>query len=176
MNNTDLITMLGNLSRSIQSIETMVLALSYLVGIMLIYIGLLKLKNKAGSIGHSQEPNHVAFAFILGGIVSLFLPTAIRIGSNSAFGTQNILQYTNYNSTNIFQSLGVLIQVSGLYWFVRGCILLVQGSKPGKQEGKKGLFYLCAGVLALNFTLTSSAVSYIIDNIVQFVFTFKKVK
>lgn len=167
MNNIDLITMLGNFSRSIQSIEALVLALSYLSGISMIFIGLLKLKNKAASLSHSQESNHVAFAFIAGGALVFFLPSAIQFASNTAFGTNNVLQYTNYNPWNIYESLGVIIQASGLYWFLRGCILVVHGSMPGKHEGRKGFFYLCAGVLALNFTLTTSAVNYIVESITQ---------
>lgn len=159
--------MIGNFSRSIQSIETLILTLSYFAGFSMIFVGLLKLKNKAASMSHSQEPNHVAFAFIAGGALVFFLPASIQVASNTAFGTNNVLQYATYNPWNIYESLGVIIQASGLYWFLRGCILVVHGSMPGKHEGRKGFFYLCAGVLALNFTLTTSVVNYLVESIMQ---------
>lgn len=175
MNNTDLITMLGNLGQSLTSVEQLIAGLSYLSGIVAVYVGLMKIKRNAESGGRGQEGHSVGISFILGGIALLYLPSSFKMLSDTAFGTHNILQYSNYHTPNIYDSIGILIQMAGLFWFVRGCIILIQSSKPGAQESHKGFFYICAGTLALNFTLTTSAVEYIVNSLVSSSFTFKKI-
>lgn len=168
----DLITMIGNLSQSLQSVERLVGGLSYLIGIALFFIGLMKLKKVSTGGGRSQETHSSAGAFLFGGILLLFLPSALHVASNTVFGSYNILQYTNYNPMNIFESLGVLLQAFGLFWFVRGCIVITHSSKAGNEEGVKGFFFIIAGVLAMNFTYATSAVQSIVTWLVNSKFTF----
>ena len=53
----------------------------------------------------------------------------------------------------------ILIQTAGLIWFVRGSLLLVRASEPGKQEGIKGLLFVIFGVFAVNFNFTVDALN-----------------
>lgn len=175
MNNADLITMLGNLSRSLQSVEHLIGGFSYLAGIILIYTGILKFKKLASSGGHGQDRHSTALAFILVGAALLFLPTTLNMLSNSTFGGNNVLQYTHFNQNDVYASMGVLIQTAGLIWFVRGCIMVLHAGRPGESDGVRGFLFIFAGVMAINFSLTLSAVAYIIEHLVSWPFSFWKV-
>ncbi|AHE66356.1 hypothetical protein Loa_00788 [Legionella oakridgensis ATCC 33761 = DSM 21215] len=74
--------------------------------------------------------------------------------------------YSNYNPYNIYSAMRVVIRTAGLIWFVRGCVLLVHASEPGVQHGPKGLAFLCAGVLAINFEGTVAVVNVIIEKLI----------
>lgn len=167
MNMVDMVGMLGNLASSLSSVERLITAICYFSGIGLVIVGLNKLRQNTSSISQSDSPASSSFTFFVGGVLLFYVPTLIHFASNSVFGTSNILQYANFNPSDLYQSLGILIQSFGLWWFVRGCLLLIHSSKPGNTGGKKGLFYVIGGVLALNFTLTTSAISYIVTQLIQ---------
>ncbi len=165
MNSTDLVTMLGNLSRSFPALQHLITGLGYLIGLLFFYAAFVKLKKMAGSGGHSQERSFVPIAYFLGGAALLFLPSAYTVFSNTAFGVGNILQYTNYNPYNVYSAMGIVIRTAGIIWFVRGCVLLVQASEPGVQHGPKGLAFLCASILAMNFDNTVAFLNYVMGRL-----------
>ncbi len=158
--NGDVVSMLGNLSRALFPVETLISGLGYLIGIIFMVTGLMKMK-AVGSGGHSNEKIFVPLMYFVGGSALIFLPSMLTSLSKTAFGSGNILQYIPYNPYNIYNSMGILIQTAGLIWFVRGCMLIVHGSSPGVKEGTKGLAFIGAGILAVNFQETYGALSYI---------------
>lgn len=116
-----------------------------------------KLKKIAG--GHSHEKKFIPIAYLLGGSALVFLPSAYQALSNTTFGATNILSYSNYSPYDIYSSMGLLIQTAGLIWFIRGCVLLVHSGEPqAKKYGSKGLLFLFAGILAMNFENTIGAI------------------
>lgn len=173
MNSTDLVTMLGNLSRSLFSVQYLISGFAYVMGVIFLITAIIKLKAVAGSGGHSQEKIFVPIAFFLGGAALIFLPSMVTILSNTAFGVGNILQYTNYNPYDIRNSMGIIIQTAGLIWFVRGCVLLVNSSGSGAQDGPKGLAFLFAGVLAMNFENTGAFLAYVMKWLQSLTLTLK---
>ena len=164
-----MISMLGNLSRSLMPLYKLISGFGYVLGLLFVISGLLKFKKiaeaKQGS--SSEEKPMVALTFFIGGVLLIFLPTILPILSNTVFGNENILQYIPYNPNNIYSSMGVLLKTAGLLWFVRGCSLVVHSSQPGAKEGKKGLFFLFAGILAMNFSSTYGILSYIMNQLIS---------
>lgn len=148
--------MLGNISQSLFPVQHLISGGAYLIGIVFFIVALQKLKKigDARVSGGSSEKMFVPIAYLLAGAALVFLPTAISALSATAFGEGNILQYSNYNRFNIYSSMGVIIRTAGLIWFVRGAVLLAHASQPGVQEGPKGLLFLIAGILAINFDNT----------------------
>lgn len=168
MNDIDLVAMLGNLSQSLQSVTYLIGGFSYLAGIILFFSGLMRLKKAYGSVGQSHESPFKAVAYILTGAALFFLPTTIHMVSNTVFGATSILQYAQVNKNNLFQSVGILIQTAGLIWFIRGCIMVLHANKSsGQDEGVRGFFFLCAGVMAINFSLTMGAINYLINQLLN---------
>lgn len=156
MSSIDLTTILGNLSRSLLFVEVLLLQLGQLLGIALVISGLIKLTkiNK-----HSHEGASTPIAYIFGGAALFYLPYSTEVISNTLFGKSSILQYTDFSTFNIYDSIQILVQTAGLVWFVRGCVLLVHAAEPGKQKGLKGLLFVIAGVLALNFNFTVGSIN-----------------
>ena len=166
--------MLGNLGQSLVPIERLVTGVSYLAGLVLVYSGVFRFKKIGAAGGQSQEHYFSALSLVVAGAVLLFLPTSIRILSYTTFGSENILSYSNYNKWNIFQSMGILVQTAGLIWFVRGCIMVVHASEPGKQNGLRGFFFIVTGILAMNFVFTMSMINSILNVLISWSITFKK--
>lgn len=170
---TDLGTIIGNVSRSLVPVQHLITGFAYLLGMVFFITALSKFKKIAESGGRSQEKPFVPLAFFLGGAALVFLPTVMSGLANTAFGVGNVLQYTNYNPYDFYSSLGFVIQTAGVIWFVRGCILLVSASQPGAQHGPKGLVFLCAGILAMNFQNTVSAISTAMVQLSNLTLSFK---
>lgn len=157
--------MLGNLSRSLFPVQSLIAGFGYLIGILFMITAIMKLKKLGGA--SSQESMYVPIAYFIGGAALIFLPTMLTTLSDTAFGTGNILQYIQYKPYNVYNSMAILIQTAGLIWFVRGCVLLVHGSEPGVQEGPKGLTFIVAGILAMNFEGTYGMLNYAMDHLLS---------
>lgn len=166
--NTDLVAMIGNISQSLFPVQSLISGLAYLLGILFFINAIAKLRKigDARARSSSHEKMFVPIAYILGASALLYLPSALQALSVTAFGTGNILGYmASYNKLDITDSMQVVIQTAGLIWFVRGCVLLVHSSDPSFKQGPKGLAFLCAGVLAMNFEATVSTVNGIISRL-----------
>lgn len=168
--NADVISMVEHLSRSLFSVERLITGSAYLVGLLFMMKALSKLRKiaDARTSGGSHEKMFVPIAYALGGAALIFLPSAVTILSNSAFGSgSSFWSYATVSPFNLDSAMKVLIQTAGLIWFFRGCVLLAHASEPGVQEGPKGLVFLIAGVLAMNFQSTmgmvNSMVNYLMD-------------
>lgn len=164
MNSIDLVTMLGNLSQSLYPLQRFISGGAYILGILFFITALTKLKTIGG--GHSQEKTFAPMMYFMFGAALLYLPTAISSLANTAFGVGNVLTYTDYNRANIFSSMGLIIRTAGLLWFVRGTVLVAHASQPGAQDGPKGLVFLVAGVLAMNFDNTIAMINSVLSHII----------
>lgn len=170
MNTIDLVTVLGNLSQSLFPIQQLISGFAYITGIAFISISLFKFHKigDARTNSHSSEKMGVPIIFMLIGAALMYLPTTIEIMANTAFGPNNILGYGNYNPFDIYSSMGLLIQTAGLIWFVRGTILITQATHPGaKKEGVKGLVFILASILAMNFDNTIAVINSIVENLIN---------
>ena len=164
--NTDIIAMIGNVSRSLFSVQTLMVGLAYILGFLLMLkgMGILKEIGDRRTSGSSQESMFSPIMHFLAGAGLIFLPSMAKTMSSTVFGMGNILQYIPYNPYSIQNSLGILIQTAGVIWFIRGTILLVHGSEPGAKEGRKGLTFIVAGILAMNFQNTYGALDYMMTH------------
>jgi hypothetical protein len=169
--NTDIIAMIGNLSRTLFSVQALITGLGYILGLMLMFKALMILKEIGDrrTNSSSQDSLFLPLVHFLAGAALIFLPSMVKTLSVTAFGTGNILEYVPYNPYKIQNSLGILIQTSGVIWFVRGTMLLVHGSEPGAKEGPKGLTFVLAGILAMNFQATYGGLNYIMNHFILLV-------
>ena len=165
MNKTDFVTMLGNLSQSMASLQSLLAGFGYLLGILFIIGAVLKFK----SIGddHSKGKKFVAFAYLIVGALLLFLPTTITVISNTTFGTGSIIQYSAFSQFDVMQSMIIILKTAGILWFVRGCVLLTHGSEPDNKFGTKGITFIVAGILAMNFQGTVGVLNYMMNGLMD---------
>lgn len=163
---TDLTTIIGNLSQSLFPVQHLISGFAYVTGIVFVSIALFKL-HKIGDArvqSPSREKTIVPLLYMLVGAALIYLPSTLEVMANTAFGPDNILAYGAYNRFDIYSSMGLLIQTAGLIWFVRGTILITQATHPGaKKEGAKGLVFIFAGILAMNFNNTIAIANTIIS-------------
>ncbi|MFT4060701.1 MAG: type IV secretion protein IcmC [Legionella sp.] len=156
MTTMDLITILGNISQSLYPVQRLITGGAYLLGILFFIISIMKFmkigNHRAQS--SSNEKMYSPMIYLFFGSILLYLPSALNLAANTAFGVGNVLTYTDYNPTNIYSSMGLLIRTAGVLWFVRGCVLVAQASEPGTQQGPKGLVFIIAGILSMNFDNT----------------------
>ena len=163
----DLIDILTNLRASLGPIQTMLTGLAYLLGIGLILTSLTKFRKiaHAGPHSPSQEKLFVPVVYMAIGAGLIFVPTSFSVLANTLFGSENVLAYSSNNDATVMSVMMFFIQTAGVLWFVRGSMLLVHASEPGVKEGSKGLTFIIAGILAVNFENTfevfNSTLSYL---------------
>lgn len=167
MNSPDLIAMIGNLSRSLMPVQTLISGFGYLIGIVFVITALFQLKKVGESRGGGGESAFVPIMLFFIGALLIYLPSTLKAFSNTVFGSDNILAYVAYKPYNIFNSMGIVVQTAGLIWFVRGCVLLTHGSRPKAKEGPKGLTFIAAGILAMNFKGTFAFVNYCVTHLMS---------
>ena len=153
MNTPDLITIFGNISRSLYPVQHLITGFAYLLGITFFITALSKFFKMADQRAQSSSHGRafVPLMYLLFGAALVYLPTTLNIMANTTFGAGNVLTYAKVNPADIKSSVGLLIRTAGIVWFIRGCVMLVHASEPGTQEGPKGLAFLVAGVFAMNF-------------------------
>lgn len=162
---TDLVAMIGNVSQSMFSIQRLLYGGAYVLGVFFIFKALGKFRSIGDKRSQSAERLFAPTAYLIGGAAMLFLPTTLATMANTFFGVGNVLQYTHYSPYDIYSSMGLIIRTAGVLWFIRGCVLLVSASHPGVQEGPKGMMFVIAGILAMNFENTVSVLTWVINRI-----------
>jgi hypothetical protein len=163
----DLESIFLNLSQSLGPVQALITGLGYLIGLSFLVIALFKFKKIGDSRvqSQSQEKMFVPTAFVVMGAGLIFLPSALSTMSNTFFGSNNVLAYSPDTGNALTNAIELFIQTAGVLWFVRGSVLLAQSSEPGAKEGSKGLAFIVAGILALNFDATTSAVGAMLDHL-----------
>lgn len=162
MTTIDLARILENISHSMGPVQRLITGIAYVLGIILYLIGLGKLKK----IIEEQRPNERVFIPMVCfgvGTALLYFPTFLEVMSNTVFGVGNVLEYTSTDPFDYYAAMVTVIRTAGAVWFVRGCVLLVNASEPGKQQGFKGMVYLSAGILSINYYATVGALDYSLD-------------
>jgi hypothetical protein len=158
----DLVSIFTNLSKSLAPIQELVSGFGYVLGIGLVFAAMGKFHKigDARAQSHSQEKMFVPVTFLLMGVGLIFLPTALHMLANTAFGSGNILSYSSGDNDTLTAAIKILIQTTGVIWFVRGSVLLAHSSEPGVKEGSKGLTFIVAGIFALNFDNTIQVIDH----------------
>lgn len=165
--NLDLVQMFGHISQSLLPVQRLISGFAYLMGLTFFVLALIKFRKIGESAGGrgSGEKMGVAISYLLVGSVLLFFPATLTMVRNTLFGSTNPLQYTSYQTFNIKNSMPILIQTAGMLWFVRGCALLIGSSRPGEKHAEKGMVFLLAGILAMNFEFSVKSLDYLISHL-----------
>ncbi|MDR3441685.1 MAG: type IV secretion protein IcmC [Legionella sp.] len=167
MTTIDLVSILGNISQSLYPLQRLITGGAYILGILFFMTAINKLMKIADhrAQSSSQEKMFTPMMYLLFGAILIYLPSALNVMANTAFGVGNVLTYTEYSPANIYSTMGLFIRTAGVLWFVRGCVLVAQASEPGAQHGPKGLVFIIAGILSMNFDNTVS----ILNNMMAYI-------
>ncbi len=169
----DITSMIVSLGTSIAPLERMISGFSYLLGFMLIWAAIKKMKAIADARARygGQGKMFIPLMYFVGGAALFFLPTAVNIAGNTLFGSDSPIAYASWvqqlkekygDSTYVMTQFMTL---AGVLWFIRGTLLLVQASEPGVQHGPKGMAFMVAGIVAINIQTTVDAIASVMNYI-----------
>ena len=160
------VNVLTNIANSLLPVENLVTGAAYLMGIGFAFKALFTLKthgeqrSSLSGTGNMKE----ALVYVVVSAVLLYFPTAFEALMNSTFGYSTVLAYsqnpylTGILGTNsaVGSSLTIIIQVIGLFAFVKGWIMIARGASQGQGAGNtgKGLMHVFGGILAMNIVGT----------------------
>ncbi len=161
-------TAIINLSRAFDSIEQLIVAITYIIGLTLIVRGIMMYRIFANQTFGSAQRGEIAgpMVHLVVGALLLYIPSTLTTSLTTVFGSsdisaaQNLIGYATLSSTEKWQKLtNVVIQymlLIGLIAFVRGWVILSKMGHSGSQPGSvgKGLVHVIGGILLINIVDT----------------------
>lgn len=164
---------LTNLANSLVDVEYLVTGAAYLMGIGFAFKAFFTLKthgeqrSSLSGVGNMKE----AVVYALVAMMLLYLPSGFEALMNTTFGYSSVLAYSqNPYLTGILgpdsaagTSITLIIQVIGLFAFIRGWIMIARGAggQGGQGQGQtgKGLMHVFGGILAMNIVGTMEVIT-----------------
>lgn len=161
--------MLLNLQQSLPALFKLATAGCYLLGIVMCFKGLYDLKQygESRTMMSGQRDIKAPLFELMIGTLCIYSPTAFSTVMMSTFGYSSVLSY-NDMSTSSGQPLSPsgevilqMIQVMGVFAFVRGWVLLARSAGGAGQHGVfgKGLAHVFGGVFAINIVGTCNVIA-----------------
>lgn len=164
---TDILT---NIANNLQPVERLLTGGAYIIGLAFAFKAIYSLKvygearTMMASNTSVKEP--MVYLFVSG--IFIFFPTGFAMLMESTFGYTNVLAYAPVNSSSpamstlfgadsaVGRPLSLIIQVIGLFAFIKGWILVARSASQGQPPGGtgKGLVHVFGGILAMNIVGT----------------------
>ncbi|MBI2790827.1 MAG: hypothetical protein HYX61_02615 [Gammaproteobacteria bacterium] len=163
-----LTTALTNLNNAFTSIEHLIVAVSYVIGLSLMVRGVMMYKALATQTMSSAQKGEFAgpLVFIIVGGILVYFPSTLTTSLSSVFVTSDIspaselIGYQSLSGSEKWQQISTVVieymKLIGLIAFVRGWVILSKMGHSGSQPGSvgKGLIHLIGGVLLINVVET----------------------
>jgi intracellular multiplication protein IcmC len=144
---------LQNIEKVIPAFKLLLAGIVYIIGIWFAIKSLLLLKQGAEK---GRIEVKAPLVYMLAAVVLLYLPTFIKAGVATIFGSENLTppyaKPGNEIAANLILVSGGILQFVGLIAFVRGWVLLVRIGEQGAKGGEfsKALMHIIGGLLAIN--------------------------
>ena len=166
---------LKNLAESLLEVEKLVTGAAYLIGLSFLIKALYSLKiygeSRSQMSSHTNIKEPLVYFFVAA--MFIYFPTGFEILMNTTFGYSDVLAYAPMNSSSpllsslfgpesaVGQYLALLIQVIGVFAFVRGWIMIARSAAQGQPPGGtgKGLMHVFGGILAMNIVGTLQVIN-----------------
>lgn len=149
-------TILTNISENaLPNLMRLVTAISYVLGMVFIFRGVVKLKHVGEMRTQMSHEHNIAtpIALIAVGALLLYLPSSVQIGMSSFWSDPSPYSYTE-NQDQWSQFINVcfmVVQFVGTVAFIRGLIILSHMSGGHQQGGlSKGLTHIIGGIFCIN--------------------------
>ncbi len=166
-------TALTNLMNAFNSIEHLIVAITYIIGLSLIVRGVMMYRVFATQTMSSAQKGEIAgpMVHIIIGALLLYIPSTLTTSLTTVFGNSDIGQvgdliaYQSLSGSEKWQALTQVIVeymiLIGLIAFVRGWVILSKMGHSGAQPGSmgKGLIHVIGGILLVNIVDTVNILS-----------------
>ncbi len=164
----DATQMIINLSNSLGPVSQLITGAAYVMGIGLAFKAIYALKiygeSRTMMSGHGNIKEPLSYLFVAG--IFIFLPTGFSIIMQTTFGYSSPLAYSQWTSSGgtgaspAMTAIFRLVQVVGLFAFIRGWLYISKSQSQGSQGGfSKGLTHIFGGIMAMNIVGTANMLS-----------------
>lgn len=158
-----------NLTQNISWAGVIAQDVSIGIGIGLFLVGLFQLKRYGEARTFMSQQLTIAkpLMTMLGGMLLLILPTAIRTGLLALWGSGSVMAY--HGPTNDFEALIppiiMIVRLIGVGAFIRGCTLIARAGSEHAQQGtlSKGVLHIIGGLLCVNIMGTVALLETFFD-------------
>lgn len=163
----DVSVALTNLQALFTSLRSFIIALSYVIGIGLVFRGIAMYRAFGQHITSQSRGGEVAgpMVFLVVGAFLIYLPSTLSSSLITIFGQAELTASSEILSVagtddNKWQEVGAVIanylSLLGLIAFVRGWVILSKMGHSGSQPGSiaKGITHLVGGIFLLNIVTT----------------------
>lgn len=161
--------MLLNLQKSLPYLANLAIGGAYLMGVSFLFKGLydLKIYGESRTMMSGNTNLKGPLFTLLAGVMCIFSPSAFSVLMESTFGYSSVLAYDQFPTASgdsltpaaivILQ----IIQVVGIYAFVRGWVLLARSATSQGAHGLfgRGIAHVVGGVFAINIVGTCNVIA-----------------
>lgn len=148
--------MLVNISKQVPSLMRLVTAIAYVLGMIFIVSGVIKLKH-AGEMRTMMSREHSLMGPIIMlsvGAMLLYLPSSVQVGMTTFWADPNPYAYLKQKDqwSEFINVCFTIVQLIGTIAFIRGLVLISHLGSGGGQHGtmSKGMTHIIGGILCIN--------------------------
>lgn len=149
-------TMLQNIATQIPNLMSLVTAIAYVLGMIMIIHGVIQLKHAGESRTMMSREHSLTgpIIYIVTGTALLYIPSAVSVGTSTFWGESNpMAPATPQDQFGDFMKIVYLIvQFIGTIAFIRGMVILSHLGGQGGQQGalSKGILHIIGGIFCIN--------------------------
>lgn len=174
----DVQDILENLKKVLNPTLKLLLAISFVIGVVFILRGLMTLRQFSMPLTQATRPGELSgpLVYIFVGAVMVYIPTSTDVLSQTVFGgTQKsifgaqglggmgkasdelmgygVSQSVEDQWATLVDTVAYYVQFIGFLAFLRGWMLIAHAGQPGVQPGtiSRGMVHIIGGILAINF-------------------------
>ena len=149
--------MLTSLASQIPNLMRLVTAIAYVLGMVFIFIGVLKMKHLGESRTMTSREHSIMgpIIYLVVGALLLYLPTGVQMGTSTFWGSPNPIGYLTGTDqwTQFINDCFSVVQLFGTIAFIRGLVILSHlgsGGGGGQKGLSAGLTHIIGGILCIN--------------------------
>lgn len=148
--------MINRIATQIPQLMRLVTAFSYVMGMYLIFMGIMKLKQYGESRTMMSQSHELKgpVIFIAVGAMLLYFPTSVQVGLSTFFAEPSPYGYLEGTDewSGFINNAFMVIQLFGVIAFVRGLLLLSRLGGHGGQQDTFGraMTHIIGGIFCIN--------------------------
>lgn len=160
----DVSEILSGLQQQIPSLIRLLIAISYITGIIFMIMSVMKLKHIGERAGYYSQHGGLVGALIYAvvGSMLVYFPTMVHVSTNTLMSDGGDFAYAyDFNATDfgypgLVLTVVAIIRLVGYIAFFRGWLLLVKVGNGQQHQGSmsKGIVHMIGGILAVNIITT----------------------
>jgi len=150
------VDIIKNLAAQVPTLMQMVTAIAYVMGMYLIFAGILKLKQygEQRSMMSQEQSLKGPLILITIGTLLLYLPTSVQVGMSTFWAQPNPYGYLVQEDSwsQFINACFLIVQLVGTIAFIRGLLILSSlGGHGGHQQAfGKGITHIIGGIFCIN--------------------------